>query len=178
MSPRNHAVTLVKSQHYVIDSTNPGCALDDGIEHRLHVRRRAADDAEHFGRCRLMLQGFTQFRVALLQFFKQPNVLNGNDSLVGEGLESAICLSEKGWTSVRRIVITPIAIPSRSNGVAKSRTATLLTPSIRNSIFGFRAHKSRGHGWSRGRTRSTREGDNGLLTKLRIRQNPEEATSG
>ncbi|TKS58070.1 MAG: hypothetical protein EWM72_03243 [Nitrospira sp.] len=61
MSPRNKTVPLAESQHHVIDPTNPGGALDDGIEHRLHVGRRAADDAEHLGSCRLMLQGFAQF---------------------------------------------------------------------------------------------------------------------
>ena len=66
MSPRNHDVPLAESQHHVIDPTNPRRALDDGVEHRLHVRRRAADDAEHLGRCRLMLQGLAQFCVALL----------------------------------------------------------------------------------------------------------------
>ena len=56
MGPRNHTRSLTESQHHVIDPTNPGGALDDSVEHRLHVRRRAADDAEHLGRCRLMLQ--------------------------------------------------------------------------------------------------------------------------
>ena len=65
MSPRQPSVSLVESQYHVIDPTNPCGALDDGVEDRLHVRRRAADDAEHLGRCRLMLQGFPQFRVAL-----------------------------------------------------------------------------------------------------------------
>ena len=58
-------VPLTESQHHVIDPTNPGRALDDGVEDRLHVRGRAADDAEHLGRCRLMLQGLAQFRIAL-----------------------------------------------------------------------------------------------------------------
>ena len=66
MSPRNQSVPFAESQHHVINPTNPRSALDDSVEHRLHVRRRAADDAEHLGRCRLMLQGFAQFRVALL----------------------------------------------------------------------------------------------------------------
>ena len=52
---------------HVIDPTNPCCALDDGVEDRLHVRRRAADDAEHLGRCRLMLQSLAQFCIALLE---------------------------------------------------------------------------------------------------------------
>ena len=62
-------------------------ALDDGVEHRLHVRGRAADDAEHLGRCRLMLQRLAQFCIALLDFFEQPHVLDGDHGLVGKGFE-------------------------------------------------------------------------------------------
>ena len=87
MGPRNHNVPLMESQHHVIDPANPRGALDDGVEHRLHVRRRAADDPEHLGRCRLMLQGLAQFGVALLEFFEQPDVLDGDHGLVGEGFE-------------------------------------------------------------------------------------------
>src|SRR5262245_23774688 len=70
MSPWNRSVSFVESQQQVIDPTNPGSALDDSIEHWLHVGRRTADDAEHLGCCRLMLQGLTQFRVAIPQFFE------------------------------------------------------------------------------------------------------------
>ena len=38
MSPQNHSVPFAESQHHVIDPANPRGALDDGIEHRLHVR--------------------------------------------------------------------------------------------------------------------------------------------
>ena len=87
MSPRNKTVPLVESQQHVIDAANPGGALDDGVQDRLHVRRRAADDAEHLGRCRLMLQGLAQFRVALLELLEQTHVLDGDNRLVSEGLE-------------------------------------------------------------------------------------------
>ncbi len=70
MSPRNHSVALVESQPHVINPTDPRCALDNGIKHRLHVRGRAADDAQHFRGRGLMLQRFAQFRVALLEFFE------------------------------------------------------------------------------------------------------------
>ena len=80
-------VALAQSQHHVINPTNPRRALDDGVEHRLHVRRRAADDAEHLGCCRLMLQRLAQFCVALLNLFEQPHVLDGDDRLVGEGFK-------------------------------------------------------------------------------------------
>ena len=117
MSPRNHTVPLVESQHHVINPTNPRGALDDGIEDRLHVRRRAADDAEHLGRCRLMLQGLAQFCVALLEFLEQPRRSRSRSRLgPRRSLKRAICFSVKGVTSFRRIAIVPIAVPSRSNG--------------------------------------------------------------
>ena len=67
MSPRNNSVPLVESQHHVINPTNPSGTLDDGIEDWLHVRGRAADNAEHLGRCRLMFQRLAQFCIALLE---------------------------------------------------------------------------------------------------------------
>ena len=70
MSPWNRMFALVQSQYHVVDPTNPGGAFDYRVEDRLHIRRRAADDAEHLGGCRLMLQRLAQFCVALLQFFE------------------------------------------------------------------------------------------------------------
>ena len=69
MSARNHRVSFNESQHHVIDPANPRGALDDGVEHRLHVRRRAADDAEHFRGCCLMLQRFGELTPAILRLF-------------------------------------------------------------------------------------------------------------
>ena len=77
MSPWYHSLTVVESQNYVIDPANPGGAFHDRIEDRLHIRRRAADDAEYLGRRRLMLQGLSQLCVALLDLFEQPNILDG-----------------------------------------------------------------------------------------------------
>ena len=87
MSPQNHSVAIAEPQHHVIDPANPRRALDDGVEHRLHVRGRAADDAEHLGRCGLMLQRLAQFRVALAEFLEQAHVLDGDHRLVGEGFQ-------------------------------------------------------------------------------------------
>ena len=120
MSPRNHSVPVAESQQHVIDPANPGGALDDGVEDRLHVRGRAADDAEHLGRRCLMLQRLAQFRVALLDFLEQPHVLDGDDGLGSAKVSSSlICLSEKGRTSVRLMLITPIGVPSLSIGVLR-----------------------------------------------------------
>ena len=100
MSPRNHHVSLAESQHHVIDPANPCCALDDGIEHRLHVRRRAADDAEHLGRCRLMLQGLAQFCIALLNSLNSRTFSIAMTAWSAKVFRRAICLSEKGRTSM------------------------------------------------------------------------------
>src|SRR5215831_16312134 len=87
MSPRNYTVPLTQPQHYVIDPANACGALDDGIKNRLHIGRRAADDAEHLGRCSLMLQGLPQFCVALLDLFEESHVLDGDHGLIREGFE-------------------------------------------------------------------------------------------
>ena len=107
MSPRNHIVSLVESQQHVINPANPRGALDDGVEHRLHVRRRAADDAEHLGRCRLMLQGLAQFRVALPSSLNSRTFSMAITAWSAKVSRSAICLSVNGRTSVRRIMIAP-----------------------------------------------------------------------
>src|SRR5215475_7937146 len=87
MSPQNRSVPVVESQRYIINPTNPGGALDDSVEDRLHIGGRAADDAEHLGCCRLMLQRLAQSCVALLDLVEEPDVLDGDHRLVGEGLD-------------------------------------------------------------------------------------------
>src|SRR5262249_46040896 len=87
MSPRSEHGAVLESQDHVVNPTNPSGALDDGVEDRLHVRGRAADDPEHFGCCSLMLQCLAQFCIALLQFFKQPDVFDGDDCLSGKSLK-------------------------------------------------------------------------------------------
>src|SRR5262245_53939364 len=64
MGSWNYIVPLAQSQYHIINATNPCRAFDNGVEDRLHVCGRPADDAEHLGRCRLVLQRFPQFRVA------------------------------------------------------------------------------------------------------------------
>src|SRR5262245_29944994 len=89
MSARNHYVSVAEAQHHVINSTNPGGALNDGVEYGLHVSRRTADDAEHFGRRRLMLQSFPQFCVALLDLLEQPDILDGDHGLIGKSFKES-----------------------------------------------------------------------------------------
>ena len=59
----------------------------DHVEHRLQIGRRARDDAEHVVRRRLLLQRFGQRAVARLHLVEQADVLDGDDRLVGEGLQ-------------------------------------------------------------------------------------------
>src|SRR5262249_43370257 len=96
MSPHDHTVTFAESQQHVINATNPCRAFHDCIQHWLHIRGRAADDAEHLGRCCLMFQGFTQFGIALLDFLKQANILDRDDRLRGKGFEQCYLLVGKG----------------------------------------------------------------------------------
>src|SRR5262245_29291901 len=84
MSPQKHRVSFAESQHCIIDPTNPRGALNDGVEDRLHIGGRAADNAEHLSRRGLMLQGFAQFRVAFLDLLEKANILDGDHRLVGE----------------------------------------------------------------------------------------------
>ncbi len=45
------------------------------------------DNAKNLARGRLLLQGLSQVPVAGLQLLEQPDVLDGDDGLVGKGLE-------------------------------------------------------------------------------------------
>src|SRR5438105_9195284 len=87
MSSQTRRVSFAESQHHVIDPANPGGALDDGVKNRLHVRRRAADDAEYLGCRRLMLERLPQFRVACFEFSEEAHILDSDHRLVGEGFE-------------------------------------------------------------------------------------------
>ena len=58
----------------------PVGAGSDRVEHRLHVRRRAGDDLQDFGRAGLSLQ-----RLPCL--IEQPRVLDRDQRLVAEGFQ-------------------------------------------------------------------------------------------
>src|SRR5262245_14589883 len=61
-------------------STQSTRTARNDIEHRLHVGRRTRNDTKNLTGSRLPLQ-------CLLRLVEQPHVLNGDDGLVGEGLE-------------------------------------------------------------------------------------------
>src|SRR5262249_22617667 len=74
-------VFSIKKEHVGIETlAELHHATRDGVEHGLRVRGRAGDYLEDLARRR-------QVPVPRLQFSEQPRVLDGNDRLVGEGLE-------------------------------------------------------------------------------------------
>src|SRR6516165_7403091 len=69
--------------------TKPGGRLDQRIEDRLQVERRAAYHLKHVAGGRLLLEGFAQL-------VQQPGVLDRDDSLVGESPEH-LALLVRQW---------------------------------------------------------------------------------
>ena len=112
---------------HVIDPTNPRRALGNGIEDRLHVRRRTADDAEYLGRRRLMLQRLAQLCVALRISLNSRTFSMAITAWAAKVSNSVICLSVKGPTSLRRMAITPRQ-PLRAAGesLAQSESQSLM----------------------------------------------------
>jgi hypothetical protein len=81
----------------IISLTQTSCRLNQCVEYRFPIERREADDLEHIGGSRLLLQGLAEIGCALTQFIEQPDVLDrdrrlvckvGNqfDLLIGEGV--------------------------------------------------------------------------------------------
>src|SRR5262245_55596615 len=65
----------------------PRRVLDQRVQHQLQIECRATDYLQHFGSRRLPLQGRGEVTVACLQLLEQADVLDGNDGLIGEGLQ-------------------------------------------------------------------------------------------
>ena len=68
-------------------TTQPHHALDDGVEDRLDVGGRARDDPEDLAGRGLLLEGFGEVAVARLELREEADVLDGDDGLIGEGLQ-------------------------------------------------------------------------------------------
>jgi hypothetical protein len=72
----------------------PAGVLDQRVQHRLQICRGARDDPENLARRGLLREGFAHLSMGLRerpillpQLGEQPHILNGNDGLVGEGLQ-------------------------------------------------------------------------------------------
>ena len=107
-------------------------AVEDLVEHRLRVGHRAADDLQHFGRGRLLLQ-------RLLGLVEQAHVLDRDHRLVGEGLQQRDLLAARTAAgSARSTLIAPMACvlaqhrhEQHAAKAARSRASAARTPGRR-----------------------------------------------
>ena len=95
----------------------PDRVLGQRLENRLEIEGGAPDHLEQLAGRRLLLERHPQLAVAFLQLLEQADVLDGDDGLVGEGLEHLVWWSANGpgslrWTTDR----ADRAAPSRSIG--------------------------------------------------------------
>jgi hypothetical protein len=94
---RHCVLSLLKPIHErVFRFAKTCCGLDDGIEDGSQLRRRAADDVEHVARRGLVLERFLQLRGPRLHLLEQPDIVDGDDGLVGEGLDELDLLVREG----------------------------------------------------------------------------------
>ena len=82
---KNVAVAL--EQPRIIRFAQARHRLNEGIEHRLQVECRPADDLEHVGGDGLLLERFGQIGCALPQLVEESCVLDSNDRLDGKVLD-------------------------------------------------------------------------------------------
>jgi hypothetical protein len=74
----------------------PRGASRDGIEDRLDVRRRAADDAQNLTGGRLLVERLRQLAVTRPKLSEQADVLDGDDGLGGERPQKVDLLLKEG----------------------------------------------------------------------------------
>jgi hypothetical protein len=71
----------------LVGAAEPHRAFDERFQHGLEIERRAADDLQDLARRGLLFQRLGQLAIAGLEFLEQPHVLDGDDRLIGEGLQ-------------------------------------------------------------------------------------------
>ena len=95
---------------FVDDSAIGSGELDrvsnDRAQHSLEIKSRA-DRLADFSQRFQFSDRSRQFARPRFQFLEQPDVLDGDDRLVGKGFEKRNLLSVNGRTSVRRIMNSP-----------------------------------------------------------------------
>src|SRR5262249_49934881 len=79
--------TIEAEEAGLLRSAQPHRVLGNRVENRLEIRGRAGDHTQDLTRCRLLLQRLGQLTIPLPQLVEQADVLDGDDGLVGEGLE-------------------------------------------------------------------------------------------
>jgi len=86
---RRHSIRLAaasgKQRQFGV--AQPRRSFGQRVEHRLQIKGRAADDLQHFARRGLVFERFFEVARARVQFIEQPDILDRDDGLVGEGLQ-------------------------------------------------------------------------------------------
>src|SRR5215475_10821195 len=88
-------LTVESSNGATVSVEEPDGASADGVKDGAEVRRGAGDDPQDLARGCLLVEGLRQVLVPRLQLLEQPHVLDGDDRLVGEGLEEADVMLSK-----------------------------------------------------------------------------------
>ncbi len=87
----------------LVRAAEPHRALDEARQHRLEVEGRAADDLEDLAGRRLLLERLGEVVVARLELREEADVLDGDDGLVGEGLEQLDLAARRSATACARV---------------------------------------------------------------------------
>ena len=88
MSPWNEKCFLHGVADHVINPTNSRRALDDGVEHRLHVRRRTTDKLSTSA-VAVWCSSASRNSALRLPSLEEPHVLDGDHRLIGECFEQS-----------------------------------------------------------------------------------------
>ncbi len=80
-------VAVAGGDQTIVSTAQAGSSLTEGVEHRLQIKGRAADDLEHIAGRGLVFERFFEVAGALAQFAEQPRVLDRNYCLCGEILQ-------------------------------------------------------------------------------------------
>ncbi len=110
----------------------PERANGDRVEDGLDVGGRARDDAQNLAGRRPLLEGLGEVAVLGLELREQADILDGDDRLVGEGLEQLdLRVGEQAWSRARDedhaddLTLADHGDPERTAVAARSRRALL-----------------------------------------------------
>ena len=81
-----------------------------GVEYRLELDRRAADDLEHVAGCGELVDRAGEFGGALAQLAQEARVLNRDDGLVGKGFQDLDVIE------LNRCAVVPVASSGNPRG--------------------------------------------------------------
>src|SRR5262245_28511159 len=139
----------VEPEHVAELSRAQSCrALRDHLEHGLDVGRRATDDVEHFACRGLVFERFLQLSLARLLCLEQPRVLDGDDGLVGEGLQQVnLTLSKRmHLQSAQHDCSDGLSSPQKGYGEYGAMTQFGSVGGTLRELIGFRLEVSNVHG--------------------------------